>query len=301
MKKLFIILFILLNFSPFARAQDVTYTPDNKLPYEFILLVDYLQKSQLSFAEKLIFQNNIQTIDYFLSHLEFRESFFIIKSEVYKTVLRNRPEQEISKEAYKKTSLTKLEGIIAANKSIHPYAQWLITSIKDDFTSLTNQTAYQAYILQKTSNVEVVDLALGAFERRLNFVLPFVDYFNETKPENWDRLIKRIALNTMERIAIYGLYQMRFSSFTYTSPTNLDARELKFFTKKIIAPVATPTPVSAEAVVEKAIQKEEALEAKASDEAQWVPKDDLLFPTPDPNYIPPTTLPSPVNDWDINF
>lgn len=298
MKKLLATLFFLALSISVGKSQEVTFTPDNKLPYEFLLLVDYLQKTELSFAEKLILQNNIQTIDYFLSTLEFKESFFIIKSEVYKSVLRNKPEQEISKDAYKKTSLTKLEGLITAQKAAHPYVLWLLNSIKDDFISLTNQTAYQAYILQKTGGVEVTDLALASFERRMNFILPFVDYFNETKPENWERLIKKVALNTVESIAIYGMYQVRFSSFTYTAPTNLDSRELKFFKKVVLAPVVTPTPVSAEAVVEDALKKEISESQEVQNETQWVPKDDNLFPTPDPNYVPPASLPAPVDGWE---
>ncbi len=297
-------LIFLLSFSVFANT-DINkrkfLVPKNNLPVEMGFLIQSLHMSNLSPTEKRVLDQSLVKLDQMFEGLSKEEIFFIIKTEAYKIILKNKPDLLIQKDSYNKEIIGFFDSYID-KEPITPFAKWVLYSIKSDLEDILESPMFATWQVRKKYN-NPLDANLRRLEKKLQLLLPWYEYIKLTPPKDFDSGLKDVMLSLLDKINLYTMQLIVYSSpsplemsplrpkFTFFEEREFDISKKSEFQKtveKVVdsvlrdqTPVALPTPVN-----------------------DWLPKDDgslpesaRAYPTPDPNYKTPEELPKPVDDW----
>jgi hypothetical protein len=303
MKAILILLFSIFQFA--SAKTDINkrkfLVPKSNLPVEINFLIQSLHMSKLSPIEKRILDQSLIKMDQAFEQLSKEEIFFIIKTEAYKSVLKNKPDLQIQKASYNKKILNYFDSYIEKD-AISPFAKWALYSIKSDLEELLESSLFATWLVRKKYN-NPLDNKLRRLEKKLNLLLPWYEYIKMTEPKDFDAGLKDMMLSLLDKINLYTLQLL-----SYSSPTPIEISPLrptfKFFEEREFdLEKKTEFVQTLEKVVDSVLkdQKPVTLPTPVND---WLPKDDgslpenaRAYPTPDPNYKAPEDLPKPVDDW----
>lgn len=275
--------------------------PKSTLPVEMGFLVQSLHMANLNSTEKRIFDQSLIKLDQMFEKLSKEEIYFIIKTEAYKIVLKNKPDLVIQKGSYSKDIIPFFDSYI--NKEpISPFAKWVLFSIKSDLEDVLESSMFATWLVRKKYN-NPLDTNLRRLEKKLELLLPWYEYIKLTPPKDFDNGLKDVMLSLLDRVNLYTMQLISYSNplaleyspirpkFTFFEDREFDISKKSEFRKTV------------EKVVDSVLrdQTPQALPTPVND---WLPKDDgslpenaRAYPTLDPNYKAPEDLPKPVDDW----
>ena len=318
-------------FTTVARTADDkgVFTSSKELPLEMSFLLESLQTYHMTETEKESFSQSIFELDFSLSKLSKEEIYFLGKSEIYKIFLRpaSKSSFDLASDLFQLLKKAQ-EKLMHENKSYHPFAIWLLMSIRSDLESIANSTVYTQFHNLAVSNGTFTSAEMIRMARKLSLILPVFNNFLEQTPEEFQDGIRPKMLKTLATISKHALQLLQFAyaqehDFKNTSvllvfkkvtsenkqsvrPVTIDEILAPLFVPKtepgFVAPEKLPPPVSGwddntiliAPTPDPSYQPPEKLPDPIDD---WYDKLPTDLPTPDPNYVPPKELPVPVVDW----
>lgn len=289
------ILSLLINFSwaaehPVIRAKD-------HLPYEFRLLTKSANLYFTSSVDHYNLVNELKDIDASLEALKKEEQFFLIKSEIYKEILRFRPENELLTRYIEPQTLRQLEEK-AKSFEQNAFVAWLIGSIKEDLTPLLSSSIRNTYNFQRQSKTPITDNELKKYENKLKILIPWAILFLQKSDDEINLYAKELISRTLKSVGLALSEFNKISKNQVPAPVG-DVFKLSHFsvTKKL--------PEASNSALEKELLDTDFNETAATSKSGWTPKEEetqtAIFPTPDPNYVPPAKLPEAKNDWQQEY
>jgi len=303
-----LIFLFILTINPLAAVEQPIILAKDHLPYEFKLLTSATNRYMTSVNEHYELVEDLKIIDAALSPMKKEEQFFFIKSEIYKEILRSKPDTNPPTRYIDPKTLTDLDAKAFEFKD-NEYVSWLIQSIRDDLTPLLSSSMRNTYLFQIQSKTPITDMELTKYQRKIKILLPWAVLFLQKSPDEIDVFCKDLVKRSLASIK---LSLVEFNKINKTKLPSLvsDIYKLSNFTVRNQAQIAAEKSGELEKeLLETDFNKSEAKIAKDG----WVPRteDDNLqnnaalnpdpFPTPDPNYIPPVKLPAAKNDWEKEY
>lgn len=278
MKTLFFSLF-LLGLTVNCQAEDIWVGNKNKIPSEFNYLLESLQKTEFTPAEKRSLSSTLKELDAEFTLMTKEEIFLIIKGEIYKTVLtyhkgsHETPLEEGQLEQLKKALLEK-------GPKLNAFALWLMIALKSDVEVLLNHPKISPL------KVGAKDKEQLRLKKKMSLITPWVQKFlsmevdefhNELRPIIWD-IFNRIE-NSARLFVLVGRFEK----------SKDNEGKLSFFSLKD----ASTSETFPELDNWLRRQNSEKVDKEENKSDEWQPKDALK----NPNYVPPKVLPKPVDDW----
>lgn len=184
------------------------------------------------------------------------------------------------------------------------FTKLIYTSFLNDLAELLTDPEYRNFVLLNRQNQRVNSNGLRAFENKIKMLTPWLRLLIESEPEEFTKSINEINLSLLNRVKNASSFLSRtsetkeLSKFKYIQKIDRKLEEAKKEIAELSFEVSpSPTPDYVPPSV---------LPTAVDD---WVPVDDsiienglpltkdMLFPDPDPDYSPPKVLPKPVDKW----
>ncbi|MCO4792498.1 MAG: hypothetical protein KC493_02205 [Bacteriovoracaceae bacterium] len=286
----------------YAVNKKKILVPKSNLPVEINFLIQSIQMGKLSPIEKRRIDQTIIKLDQLMEKLSKEEIFFVIKTEAYKVILKNKPDILINRNSYNKDILDKFDPYIKKSK-LSPFSKWVLYSIKSDLEEIFESPLFATWKIRKKYKNNL-DRKLLRLEKKLELLVPWYEYISSTEAREFDENLKPVMMNLLERINLYFFQLVKYSStqamdlspirpkFTY-----FEEKEFDLDTKSEVI------SVTLEKVVD-SVLKDNTPPALPTPVNDWLPREDgstpetaRAYPTPDPNYKVPDNLPKPVDDW----
>jgi len=271
-------LFFLLSFLGVAKSKS--YKVHKDLPLEFVYLIKSYQNYSLNKDEDETFKKYIDFFEIAFSEITKPDLYNIIKSQTYKTIinfltLENAP-KNINPDKVDSIFLKKVK-----NANLQPFSEWLFSAFYKDFKNI------------------VEDKSLANKRLPLNLFFTWFEVLENKNPNEiqslMKKLSKRILINIKKRLKDFILFS-DFKVIDFSKKIdkrvffNMESEKIEKKTKKSKV-LEILAPVSEDSLILPGVLKQKE---------EWLPKEEninITPPKPDPNYIPPKNLPSPVNDW----
>lgn len=297
MKGLFIAL-LMTSFSALALEHPIIEAKDH-LPYEFRLLTHAANTYLTTSVDHYHLVEDLKSIDASLNVMKKEEQFFFIKSEIYKEILRFKPQGELITRYIEPQTLNALDQKAQEFKD-NQYVRWLIESIRQDLTPLLSASTRNTYLFQRQSRTPITDLELKKYENKLKILMPWAMLFLQKTNEEINIYCRELLQRSIKSIR---LALTEFNNITKNPPPAPvgDVFKLSHFDVR--------KKVTAEPLQTADILKDELLDTdfNQAPSTEWTPKEEAasvnseIFPTPDPNYTPPPALPQAQNDWQQEY
>ncbi len=271
-------LFFLISFLGIAESKS--YKVHKDLPLEFVYLIKSYQNYSLNKDEDETFKKYIDFFEIAFSEITKPDLYNIIKSQTYKTIinfltLENAP-KNINPDKVDSIFLKKVK-----NANLQPFSEWLFSAFYKDFKNI------------------VEDKSLANKRLPLNLFFTWFEVLENKNPNEiqslMKKLSKRILINIKKRLKDFILFS-DFKVIDFSKKIdkrvffNMESEKIEKKTKKSKV-LEILAPVSEDSLILPGVLKQKE---------EWLPKEEninITPPKPDPNYIPPKNLPSPVNDW----
>jgi hypothetical protein len=280
--------YLLIIFLPtILFSAPVTYYPKKDLPAEFSYLIESIQLYPLEDKEREALGVKIKELDQMLAELTKEEVYFLLKSEIYKGLLEN-PRLKNQMAYYNPDILKPLNSILEVRiDDYHKFAQWLLYAVYSDLSQNFDSAYYKTFKVKKNTGLALKNKNLIMIQRKFDFILPWYEEIINSTPEEFHESLKDNMFDLLDVIIMKMQDLIKFSRF---DKFKIDPKreELTFFTTK--SPELAQK--KEEEVLGLTIEEEPKITAKKE---EWTPKNAPM--DPDPNYVPPTNLPDPVNDW----
>ncbi|HAZ13091.1 MAG: hypothetical protein A2X86_09875 [Bdellovibrionales bacterium GWA2_49_15] len=300
------IFFALLCLADSAHASKKIISSSKPLPTEFILLLESVQRDDLSDKSKVQFEQWIISLDESFGVLTKDEIFFLCKAEIYKAILKKYRNSETDLKKFNlyflKTAVAKVEQVNREKVALSLFSKWMIQALLSDLKSLLTAPQNLNFITFVQNGTDVTSPAFIIWSKKMKMVAPWVDLFINSVDSEFESIVRPIQLEALQTIAIYAdllLKQSRFKDAWPKKKSTLTG--LSFFNWKELQETKEPAIIANEPLLPQGSGSSEA------PPAAWTPKDtpDAItssklppnYPTPNPDYLPPDRLPQPVNDW----
>lgn len=286
---------------------DIIYTPKSYYPLEFQYLVTSMQKNVLDKNQYADFEKSIIILDNCSRNMDRLELMFLFKTEIYKLLMKKKPQLNLRKSHYEKIILEKLDKYIQNNREkLTPYSLWMAEILKSDLHELINHKLYKnilKYLKDGKINFNKNFLQLKS---RFKLILPWAHIFVSKEPDELEDLLFPIMFETLNRLKIYcsAFSQLRNKKVSEKRPGQF----YFFAVHKTKGQTEEDTIKKIYTILD--LEKLDVRETRSKNNLlKWTPKDEPkerapipdIIPTPDPSYIYPKTLPVPVNDWNIDI
>lgn len=295
--KLIFFLSFLLSTGLNAAVQK-KWSPIETFPKEFIWLIDSVQELSLNDEEQKIFEKFILKIDQNLRPFSKKEIQFLVKSEIYKSILRaGNLSQKYPMALYDESIINNLDQKLNKEQTeLHPYSLWIMNAVKSDLSNLFTSSYFSNYKLMKKKESSSNSVNIQKMDKKFTLLLHWYSlYINQTAPE-FELEIKKLIINQLRIISQASSIMMKYSQINGIDPKDKpDLNKMLLFKEKI--KVEENISDSDEKIIDGLNGIEESKEKSAKKD--WTPNsnDTNPFPAPDPSYIPPKELPKPVDDW----
>jgi len=277
------------------------------IPSELALLLESVNESELSSDDQAKYKEIIANMDKIIPNVTKKDLFFIAKSEIYKSVLRQYREERLEVQILNKQSLNKLDAIINSSEALElrPFNRWLIRALTKDFEKLVTSSHLHSYLSAKLNNLKIKDRDLLILEKKLTLISPWISRILESDITEFNKLNSSFCFNLLQKIQHY-LKLFYFQTKFKDMQVDLSKTDsvMTFFKWEEVK------PVSQNSVLDKLDEITDKNEGEDTNNDNWKPKNEpdenqseassMLpknYPTPDANYVPPPKLPEPVNDW----
>jgi hypothetical protein len=213
------------------------------------------------------------------------EVFFLLKTEIYKELLNKPPLTQQFKHYEKKILRPLLDLIEVKIDSYHQFAKWIIIATYSDLKQIFDSPYYNTFIVEK-KGIGLKNPNAALIDKKFNLVLPWYEDIISQNPEVFHENLKPIMLSLLTKINNKIRILLQYSRFEKINIVIDD--NLKYF--EIKAPLEKPAQKDP---LQDLVMPQEKPTEIAKD--QWFPRNE---PTePDPNYVAPEKLPTPVDDW----
>ena len=277
--KLFILMFFLY------KTAHTAYAPvEGKVPLELQHIITTLQTNELHSIHHQEINRLIPQIDSAFSSLDGEDVGLIVKSEIYRTLLKHPPS---SKRALNSLSPDMGRELLALSKRLSsPFISWLALAVHADLNKLLLSPRLPSFKkkIQSSSSTQW-SRTEALMKKKLSLLLPWHHYLTAT-PEN--RLEEKIY-----PLLLRCLREIHFKSTRYASLASVRPPSRGGYFKKVIPEQKKD---SLDSLLDPILKQKQAVELpKPVDD--WVPKEDdytqkLPIPTND-------WLPEPVDDWKL--
>lgn len=272
--KVFLILFVILTSFSNSFADDEKHPLDNytilseAVPTEFKLMINHLKQSELDFESLQRISAASSLINEELSTTPSTNIMFLFKSEIYKGILNNQ--------YMKKTSLLQAStSILQSTKhklqkhsiAYSAFAKWLIESIIKDFNPYLAKNFINQYQNVKRSNSANM-LKARRLQKTMKYLAPWLNAIDKNTPEDFNKLLTKIIIDTIERISKKTYYFKTFSS-----KLEPESSENIFIVPKIkeLESINTSEPIVGKTLKEESKQRKK----EAEDAIKSINTDDL--------------------------
>lgn len=296
-------LFLLIS-STDLLAANTTYMPNDTLPLEISHIVTTIQQFDLDSSEKQTLKELLTEIDVSFNQMTKEEIFFISKSEIYKAILKFKPQLNIRARSYDPIILKELDEIIKENKR-SPFTRWIIKSIHADLKKLFKSPLFHSF--NKTHvRLKLTTRQQKLFRRKMNLLLPWYEQLTNSTIEEFEKNLKPLLFFSLKNIAQNSKKLVLFSRFKIQNRSKSNSK-LTFFSlqKKEILDKKKPLTTSILEIINPVINSS-PLEQLPDPVSDWIPRDDhgkeikaIASHIRDLSYKPPKKLPSPVDGWDL--
>lgn len=170
-------LFILFTFVSFLHAEEIKIIePTNQFPLEIHLIFKSIQLQNLSNPQYLRLQKRAYILDALASSLLKEELYFIIKSEVYKAIIKYPPP---TKSTFEADDLKNLKKFAENNKD--PFFHWMFTALYVDAENLFSSQNYKTYLIQKKAG-KIISPEASRVAKKLQLIARFYSKININDP-----------------------------------------------------------------------------------------------------------------------
>jgi len=268
----------------------------NDLPIELNLVFGVLNKngeSAQSFAEN--YANSFKTS---FGKMSKEEIFFYVKTETYKTILNSANTLDLKDHIDPKQLLPSLQGRLSEIKASSQYTsmfiRWVAEALISDLETLNKNP-----VPQNASRI-------------LSLITPLATavatYPISMLPDLELSLAKEICINLKQSLDAY----LTFSRLA-NSPVPGDTVNIDELFKPLKANIESSKGQN-DNVFERLLQEDVELQKKTAPDPKYLPPESLplpvdnwdipallspKLPTKDPNYQPPAKLPEPVGKWEL--
>lgn len=261
MKRLLLISFATMSLSARAFNKDFTLVND-RAPLEFKLMFESMKYTLKEANEQVRLIVLAQHINRGLGPLKKDQSFFLLKSEVYKSLLE-WPHGATQFQVGSHT-LERLKSNLKANSPIYtPYSKWVLESLVADLENFKTEGTLDVTSSQKNSLTGEKLKNYLKMQRVLKYTRGWLEQADTLSAKDFNALTEQLAWRTFERIKEKAALFRRFSSKaiqdTQENTFNIPEQGMP------VAPAAGPAPVKAKSE-EKGIADKSA-EEKAAAEA----------------------------------
>lgn len=276
------------------------------LPYEFKILTSATNKYLTSLDEHYQLVEDLKQIDASLAVMKKEEQFFLIKAEIYKEILRSKPNIVLNNRFVDPKTLNELDAKVK-EYSDNPYLSWLIAMIRDDLRPLLSSSLRNTYLFQLNSRGPITDPELQKYERKLKILLPWAILFLQQSEDELNVTCKKLVKRSLASIKL-ALVEFNKINKTQTPALAENVYKLSNFRVRTQEEIAGQTGALENELLSTDFNQKQQVQ---NDEA-WKPREEgipaidqatlpELFPTPDPNYTPPAELPTAQTDWDTEY
>ncbi len=253
-----------------SANQLVTVVSDH-IPTELRLMLAHIEKIEKDPKQLTQVIDELQIIEKNLNKIEKRNTYFFIKTEIYKSLLKFSQEQ--NKQQFQITSifLAEIQDKLTNNKLLYSeYSFWLISSILTDFESyLKDNKLEQAYSIKGISQAQAIEIK--KMNRKIDFLAPLLQLFDQNNPADFEKVLSQNALTTLQVIAANSSYmQMHTNNLLdeSTPKTFFQINEIKQ-NRPPINTVETAETIKSDDDLSEASEAIDQI--NPSPEIQWVP------------------------------
>lgn len=205
---------LLLSFNLFAKApalQGLT-TISEKAPKELELLtmhlVKYVKTSQD--VDKVIGYCNLINQD--LQKTPKKNVFFMLKSEVYRGILRNQFLKKENTIQVSNSILLSIEQKLNKYDIVYSdFSKWIITSILEDISTFRKDGFIDQYQRINRSDFEQ-QKRYNKLKKTLSYISPWIEKIEKLTPESFNNLVKDVGIDILWYISSRTYYFGTFSS-----------------------------------------------------------------------------------------
>lgn len=292
----FYLLFVML--SPLSASVKIIM-PSEDVPLELQIILGELELSEEDEATQKV-QEQIAIIDQSFKEMSEQDILFFVKSQVYKSIIATPPKDFEEELGIDMQLIREFDKMVTKNEDHSSLQKWLTNAILSDLERLKRNTQLQRALIQMEQGRPLSDQEQREFNK-VKLILPWMRALHYAGPEQVNEALKRLALNTIERLSLTTFQYLKFGRFEGFAPS-VSPTELTFF--EIIDHEKKKQKMEKDRIqkiVERIIANPKELPRPVDD---WVPSDDSGASAqrsqqirPDPNYQPPDSLPKPVDDW----
>ncbi len=231
MKIAYIIIFIFAAFD-IRAAQTFLKINETALPLEFVLLAESINELKLSQDEKDKIAEKIKGINSNLKFLKKEQIFFILKSELYKSILEKEFHSDFKIMKFTNLDISNIEKAYGLNKKdFSPFARWLVESVISDFSELKNYPGFNNVKL----DVPEKDATLNLVRKKLSLLSPWLGAISSLKASEFNLRLKKMIVEILSDIELStGVYKSYL--------TNKDMDSTDFITINTITNKKLPLP-----------------------------------------------------------
>ncbi len=261
------------------------WTSNETIPTEMKAIVDsinLLEGESRADANKLLNKLNL--------HLrKIHNINRVLTIEINKIILQQYRNNQSDLNLNIKTKITKIKKLIQSKGNLyHPFSLYLINSLLNGFIILVDTPYFRTFINKLKYQPSKITLNDKTLEKKIKFILPWINHIMQVSPQEFNQLVSKVIINI--------LYSLDLNlQIIINNSESLTLNNLIFFNE-----VETTKEIKKITNIEKIldIEPNEIIPAKTDISARFLPPD---YPKIDPDYIPPKTLPIPVNDWILDM
>lgn len=301
------LIFILFLISSMAASAKKYYSPSKALPSEFRFLVESIQTYDLNQDEKNFIKDQVIKLDNVLSVLKRREFFFLIKSEIYKGLLRHKPDFPLQDTSFTPNIISSLQEILKKKEDFKPFTRWLLAALISDLDQLFRSSVYPEFMRYRNLPNYSAGPDVKRMQKKFELLLPWVEFTRLSGPKGLEEILKPVMLEVLALVTFYGKTTLDYSRFSAVD-IEIPKQKLVYFDYRIFNPKLDGQDFTLEEIIDSVLEKHKksGLPLPVDD---WTPREHDFankkapapIPTPDPDYKAPAKLPSPINDWIFEF
>jgi hypothetical protein len=215
--RFFISLILIFASYTIEASQALLKINEASLPLEFVLLAESINELKLIQEEKDKISEKIKLINSNLKFLKKEQIFFILKSELYKSILEREFHNDFRIMKFTNLDISNIEKAYLANKKEYsPFARWLVESVISDFGELKNYPGFNSVKM----DVPEKDVTLNLVRKKLSLLSPWLGAISALKASEFNFRLKKMLFEILSDIEIStGIYK------NYLTNTELDSSD----------------------------------------------------------------------------
>lgn len=208
--KCLILILLSLSFTAQAFNKDFNLVND-RAPLEFRLLFESMKYSLKEVHEQVRLIVLAQHINKGLSPLKKDQSFFLLKSEVYKSLLEwPHPPTQFQVGSH---TLERLKANLNASKAIYtPFSQWVLEALMADLEEFQKEGLLDTPPAQKNMLNGEKSQRYLKMQRVLKYTRGWLEQADTMSAKDFNRLTEELSWKTLERVKERSSLFRRFSS-----------------------------------------------------------------------------------------